>query len=76
LTLAEALHAYTVEGAYAMHQESWRGRLEPGLAADFAVFSCNPFASDPGTLGGLQSSLTVVGGRASHDTADVWPISV
>lgn len=76
LTLAEALHAYTVEGAYAMHQESWRGRLEPGLAADFAVFSCNPLASDPGTLGGLQSSLTVVGGRASHDAADVWPISV
>lgn len=73
ITLAEALHAYTAEGAYAMQQEGWRGRLEPGQAADFAAFGCNPLASDPGTLSGLKSSLTVIGGRASHDDSNIWP---
>jgi len=73
VTLAEALNAYTAEGAHAMQQEGWRGRLEPGQAADFAAYDCNPLANDPGTLGGLQSSLTVIGGRATHDGSKVWP---
>ena len=72
LTLAEAVYAYTQGGAFVMNQECWRGQLKPGFAADFGVYASDPFAADPSTLTGTQTSLTVAGGRATHDTDDIW----
>ncbi|MCC5986543.1 MAG: amidohydrolase [Pararhodobacter sp.] len=76
LTVAEALHAYTYGGAYAMQQESWRGKLFPGQAADFAAFECNPLDCTSEKLGELRAALTVVAGRAVHDEAAIWPTTL
>lgn len=38
----EALRAYTLGGAYAMHQEAVKGSLEPGKLADVAVLEADP----------------------------------
>ena len=72
LTLREAVHAYTVGGAHAMHQETWRGKLAPGHSADFAVFEVDPFCTDADELPGLKSTLTVAGGRPTHDPLGLW----
>ncbi|NJC24685.1 amidohydrolase [Neolewinella antarctica] len=39
MTREEALHSYTGAGAYAAFEENEKGRLLPGLAADFVVLS-------------------------------------
>lgn len=72
LTLSQAINAYTHGGAFVMHQENWRGQLKPGFAADFGVYASDPFAAEPSTLPGTQTSLTVAGGRATHDPNDIW----
>ena len=41
ITVAEALRAYSVGGAYAAGEELWRGNLLPGMPADFTVLSEN-----------------------------------
>jgi predicted amidohydrolase YtcJ len=39
ITVAEAVHAYTVGSAFAEHQETIKGSLEPGKLADMVVLS-------------------------------------
>jgi predicted amidohydrolase YtcJ len=58
LGLEEAVHAFTWEPAFAAFEETWRGRAEPGQAADLTVLD----ASGPG-LPSSRVDLTVVGGR-------------
>ncbi|RLZ04045.1 amidohydrolase [Kocuria tytonicola] len=68
LTVAQAVHAYTVGSAYASHQEHEKGRLVPGMLADFAVLSADIFAVDPTTIKDLGVTATVVGGEVVHGT--------
>lgn len=44
LTPLQALRAYTIAGALASHEESRKGSLDPGMAADFQVYSEDPLA--------------------------------
>jgi predicted amidohydrolase YtcJ len=66
LTREEALRGYTAAGAWFSFEENERGRLEPGLLADLAVLSDDYFAVDEELVPGIQSVLTVVGGRVVH----------
>ena len=59
----EALRAYTVNAAYASFQEASKGRLEPGMLADFAVLD-RDLTSIPATeIRDVRVMMTVVGGR-------------
>lgn len=58
LTLEEALFAYTRGASYALFAENEVGRLAPGLAADFVVFSADPFELEPDAL--LEQAATLV----------------
>ena len=47
-----------------------RGRITPGKFADLAVLSDDYFAVEPDAIRGLESVLTLVGGKIVHGTAE------
>jgi predicted amidohydrolase YtcJ len=67
LTVEEALHAYTIDAAYAEFAEREKGSLAPGKLADFVVLSEDPFAIAPERLDQIRIDRTVVGGRVVYE---------
>jgi predicted amidohydrolase YtcJ len=65
LTLDEALHAFTVEPAWASFAERRRGVIAPGFVADLTVFD-RPLAPDRSLLA-THADLVIVGGRVVHE---------
>ena len=63
LTLIEALRAFTLDAAYAEHQEGTLGSLEAGKWADFIVVDRDIFAIDPKDLWRTRVLQTWVAGR-------------
>lgn len=63
LTVAQAVHAYTMGSAYAESQETLKGSLEPGKLADFDVLSDDIFHIDPAAIQNVGIAVTVLGGE-------------
>ncbi|KKO12725.1 amidohydrolase [Pseudohongiella sp.] len=63
MTLGEAVTSFTLDAAYAAHQEDLLGSLEPGKLADFIVLEQDVFAIDPSQLWQVDVAQTWVGGR-------------
>lgn len=63
MTVEEALGTYTSEGAYASFEENVKGRIAPGMLADFTVLDQNPFETDPQTLASIRVLQTWLGGE-------------
>jgi predicted amidohydrolase YtcJ len=59
----EALRIYTEGSAWFAHDENRRGRLLPGMLADFAVLSEDYFNVPLLRIAQIESLMTVVGGR-------------
>ena len=62
VTVAEAVHAYTVAAAYASGEEHKKGSIEPGKLADFVVLSEDVFTVAPEAIGEIQVEMTILGG--------------
>jgi predicted amidohydrolase YtcJ len=62
LTPREALEGFTVGPAWASFEEARRGRLVPGLDADFVALSADPLEGPPRALADAQVVATVVAG--------------
>ncbi|MFD0631982.1 amidohydrolase [Catenulispora yoronensis] len=62
-----ALRLFTGGSAWFTGQQRRRGELAPGMLADFAVLSADYFIVPDDELAGLESVLTVVGGRVVHE---------
>lgn len=60
---AEALRMYTWNTAWFAHNEQERGSLEVGKLADLAVLSKDYMTVPVEEIGGIESLLTMVGGR-------------
>jgi len=58
------LRAYTVNGAWLMHQEDTTGRLAPGLRADFVMLEKNLFEIPAAQIGETQVLATYIDGVA------------
>ncbi len=58
----EALEGFTVGAAYAAFAEKVRGRLQPGMDADFVALSVDPVDAQPADLLTGRVRLTVVAG--------------
>ncbi|MCU1246107.1 MAG: hypothetical protein JWN02_2017 [Acidobacteria bacterium] len=67
VTLTQAVRAYTLGGAWAMHRDHEEGSIAPGKLADLVMLSQNIFAVDPHTIGKTQVLLTIVGGKIVYD---------
>jgi predicted amidohydrolase YtcJ len=67
MTLAEALSSYTENGAYACRADDHVGRLTPGMAADIAVLSSNPFTAGSDDLLTQSADLTFIDGAVVYD---------
>jgi predicted amidohydrolase YtcJ len=66
LTPEQALRSWTVEGAYAAFEEDRKGRLKPGMLADFVVLSDDPVRGNPARISKAHVVLTVVGGAVVY----------
>jgi len=60
---ADALHFYTVGSAWFSHDENKRGSLAVGKFADLAVLSKDYMTAPVDEVGGIESLLTMVGGK-------------
>ncbi|MGW5645646.1 amidohydrolase [Saccharopolyspora sp. NPDC003752] len=68
VTAHEALRAYTIGSAHAVHEEHVKGTLARGMLADFTVLSDDLLGVAPERIGELTVGATVVGGRIAHNT--------
>ncbi|HVE83938.1 MAG TPA: amidohydrolase family protein, partial [Myxococcales bacterium] len=59
----QALAAFTTGAAYASFAEGERGRLAPGMEADFTALSVDPVEAPPVEVRNGKVVATVVGGR-------------
>ncbi|HEY2797187.1 MAG TPA: amidohydrolase [Thermoanaerobaculia bacterium] len=64
LSRAEAMALFTSGAAYAAFEETWRGRIEPGFAADFTILERDPMAVPEEEIPSVKVFATVVAGRA------------
>jgi len=66
VTREEAMAVLTSAGAWAEFAEKDKGRLIPGMLADFAVLSQDVFQVPEEQIPATRSLLTVVGGRIAY----------
>ena len=67
ISVAEAVHAYTLGSAHASGEEHAKGSLEPGKLADMAVLSADIFAIDPVQIEQAKVNMTIFDGRVVHE---------
>ena len=60
---AEALRLYTLGSSWFSFDETQRGSLEAGKLADLAVLSKDYMTAPVDQIGGIESLLTIVGGK-------------
>ncbi len=63
VSVAEAVHSYTVSAAYASMEEKVKGSLEPGKLADLVVLSQDIFHLDPVEIENTKVDMTVFDGK-------------
>ena len=66
MTMEEALQIYTVDGAYASFEEDFKGRIAPGMAADFVILEESPFDVPPQDIHRIRTHATYLGGQCVY----------
>jgi predicted amidohydrolase YtcJ len=66
ITAMTALRAYTVDTAWIAGEEDHRGRLAPGMLADFTVLGDDPTVVNPDRIAAIEVVATFLGGRCTH----------
>src|SRR5262245_7205574 len=75
LDRAEALRRYTVGSAWFSGEETVKGSVAPGQLADLAVLSADYFAVPEDEIKGIESVLTLVGGKVVYAAAEFAPLA-
>jgi predicted amidohydrolase YtcJ len=63
ITVAEAVHAYTIGSAYAEGEEKIKGSIVPGKLADLVVLTEDIFHIDPAEIGKTKVDTTIFDGK-------------
>ena len=66
LSVESALQIYTAGGAYASREEDVKGRIAPGMLADFAILAQSPFDVPTGDIHRIQTRAAYLAGRCVH----------
>lgn len=69
ITVPEAIHAYTVQSAYASGEEHIKGSLEPGKLADLVILSADILAIDPVEIQNTSVDMTIFDGKVIFERA-------
>jgi predicted amidohydrolase YtcJ len=67
ITVVQAVHAYTVNSAFAEHQETVKGSIEPGKLADLVVLSDDIFSIAPTEIQNTKVEMTIFDGRVIYE---------
>ena len=67
LTIDQAIAAYTTGSAFAEFEEKEKGKLVPGMLADFVVLDRDVTASSPEKILATKVLRTVVGGKTVYE---------
>ena len=67
-TLSEGLRMYTCDAAKLGRLEDRKGRLVPGLDADFIVLARNPYTTPTGELADIPILKTYTAGRLAYES--------
>ena len=70
ITLKEAIEAYTINPAYASHEEGVKGSLQPNKLADLVILSRDILAGPPSQLLSTHVLLTMLGGEVVYRAPD------
>lgn len=62
-TVAEALDSFTSGGAWASFQENGKGRIAPGMLADFVILGENPFEISLDRINAIPVLATYLAGK-------------
>ena len=63
ITVEQALHAYTYEGAFASFEENKKGAIKAGMLADMVLLDRDITTIPPETIRDARVLYTIVGGR-------------
>lgn len=67
ITMDQAIAAYTTGAAFAEFEEKEKGKLVPGMLADFVVLDRDVTAASPDKVLGTKVLRTVVGGKTVYE---------
>ncbi|MBC7924350.1 MAG: amidohydrolase [Bryobacteraceae bacterium] len=70
LNREDALRLYTLGSSWFSTEDGLKGAIAPGQLADFAVLTGDYFSIPEADIPGLESQLTVVGGRIVYGAGD------
>ena len=62
-SVKEALDSFTSAGAYSGYEEETKGKIVPGMLADFTVLGADPFETDPYKIKDIEICSTWLGGN-------------
>jgi predicted amidohydrolase YtcJ len=65
LSVTEAIQLFTINGAWAAHEEKIKGSIEVGKLADLVVLNADPYQS-PTKIRDISVEMTIVAGRLAY----------
>jgi predicted amidohydrolase YtcJ len=68
LTAAEALKLYTLNAAYASHEEHIKGSITPGKLADLVLLTADPTKVEVERIPDIKVEMTVIGGKVAWES--------
>jgi len=66
ISVAQAVHAYTIGSAFAEHQEMVKGSIAPGKLADLVVLTDDIFAIAPEAIEKTKVEMTIFDGKVIY----------
>ena len=67
ITALQALALYTINAAYASHEEKTKGSITLGKLADMVLLSDDPTKVSPGTIKEIKVRMAVIGGKVAWE---------
>ena len=66
-TVQEAIDSYTIRGAEGSFEEGIKGRIKPGMLADFVILESDPFETDPEKIHAIEVNATYMNGNRVYN---------